>query len=325
VIDRQPCGGDETGQHTSGKASMDHLEELTREVRDLVAANKAVLLAHNYQRPEVQDAADFVGDSLGLSRQAAATDAEVIVFAGVHFMAETAKILAPGKRVVLPEEHAGCPMADMITAEKLCAWKAQYPGVPVVMYVNSSAEVKAHSDICCTSANAPAVVRSLKAKKVLFGPDRNLANWVAEKVPEVEIVAWNGFCPTHERITPEIVLAAMDEFPRAEVMAHPECRAEVRALADTILSTSQMLRYAAESHASEFIVVTECGLLHALQKAAPGKRFYQPTPEPVCPNMKLTTLDKVRDAARDLVPEVVVQEDIRLAALAAVERMVAID
>jgi quinolinate synthase len=303
---------------------MDRDIELAREVRDLAARRNAVILAHNYQRPEVQDVADFVGDSLGLSRQAAATDAEVIIFAGVHFMAETAKILAPDRRVVIPEEHAGCPMADMITAEKMLAWKAQYPGVPVVTYVNSTAEVKALTDICCTSANAPAIVRSLGVPKVLFAPDRNLAGWIAEQVPEVEIVAWNGFCPTHERIKAEMVLAAIEEHPDAEVMAHPECRPEVRVLADAILSTSQMLAYAAESPTLEFIVVTECGLLHGLQKAAPGKRFYQPAPEPVCPNMKLTTLEKVRDAVRDLRPEILVPEDVRTAALAAVERMVAI-
>jgi quinolinate synthase len=303
---------------------MAYDEELARQVRDLAAEHGAVILAHNYQRPEVQDVADFVGDSLGLSRTAAATDAGVIIFAGVHFMAETAKILAPEKRVVMPEENAGCPMADMITAPKLAAWKAQYPGVPVVTYVNSTAEVKALTDICCTSANAPAVVRSLGVPKVLFAPDRNLAHWIAEKVPEVEIVAWPGFCPTHERITPKIVLDAIDDHPDARVMAHPECRPEVLALADAVLSTSQMLAYAAESPALEFIVVTECGLMHALQKAAPGKRFYQPVPAPVCPNMKLTTLEKVRDAVRDLRPEILVPEDIRRAALAAVERMVAV-
>ena len=299
---------------------MAYDEELARQVRDLAAEHGAIILAHNYQRPEVQDVADFVGDSLGLSRQAAATGADVIVFAGVHFMAETAKILAPDKRVVIPDENAGCLMADMITAEKLAAWKAQYPGVPVVTYVNSTAEVKALSDICCTSANATAVVRSLGVGKVLFAPDRNLAHWVAEQVPEVEIVAWQGFCPTHERITAKIVLEAIDEHPDAEVMAHPECRPDVLALADVVLSTSQMLRHAAESPVLEFIVVTECGLMHGLRKAAPGKRFYQPAPEPVCPNMKLTTLEKVRDAVRDLVPEIVVPEDIRLAALDAVAR-----
>ncbi|MDO8916131.1 MAG: quinolinate synthase NadA [Coriobacteriia bacterium] len=303
---------------------MTEYEQLASEVRDLAAQRDAVILAHNYQRPEVQDVADFVGDSLGLSRQAAATDAAVIVFAGVHFMAETAKILAPDKRVIMPEKAAGCPMADMITPEKLIAWKAQFPGVPVVTYVNSSAEVKALTDICCTSANAPAVVRSLGAERVLFAPDRNLADWVAGQVPEVEIVAWQGFCPTHERITAGMVLEAIDAHREAEVMAHPECRPEVVALADAVLSTSQMLRRAVESPALEFIVVTECGLVHALEKAAPGKRFFQPAPEPVCPNMKLTTLAKVRDCLRDLTGEIVVAQDVRIAALAAVERMVAI-
>jgi quinolinate synthase len=303
---------------------MTGYEQLAAEVRDLAARRDAVILAHNYQRPEVQDVADFVGDSLGLSRQAAATGADVIVFAGVHFMAETAKILAPDKRVIMPEKDAGCPMADMITAEKLAAWKAQFPGVPVVTYVNSTAEVKALTDICCTSANAPTVVRSLGVDRVLFAPDRNLADWVAGQLPDVEVIAWPGFCPTHERITAAMVLASIDEHPDAEVMAHPECRPEVVVLADVVLSTSQMLRHAAESPALEFIVVTECGLVHALAKAAPGKRFFQPAPEPVCPNMKLTTLEKVRDCLRDLTGEILVPEDVRVAALSAVERMVAI-
>jgi quinolinate synthase len=215
-------------------------------------------------------------------------------------------------------------MADMITAEKLAAWKAQFPGVPVVTYVNSTAEVKALTDICCTSANAPTVVRSLGVDRVLFAPDRNLADWVAGQLPDVEVIAWPGFCPTHERITAAMVLASIDEHPDAEVMAHPECRPEVVVLADVVLSTSQMLRHAAESPALEFIVVTECGLVHALAKAAPGKRFFQPAPEPVCPNMKLTTLEKVRDCLRDLTGEILVPEDVRVAALGAVERMVAI-
>jgi quinolinate synthase len=298
--------------------------DLARSIRDLAAEKRAVILAHNYQRAEVQDVADFVGDSLGLSRQAAATDAEVIIFCGVHFMAETAKILAPDKTVVIPEMRAGCPMADMITPEKLAAWKAQYPGVPVVTYVNSTAAVKALTDICCTSANAPAVVRSLGVDRVLFAPDRNLAHWVASQVPGVEVIAWNGFCPTHERITARQVADAIDAHPGAAVMAHPECRPEVLDFADAVLSTSGMLRYAAESPALEFIVVTEQGLLHGLRKAAPGKRFFTLDPEPVCPNMKLTTLEKVLAAIKTLEPRVEIPEDVRLAALASVERMIAI-
>lgn len=295
---------------------------LADQVRARAAERNAVILAHNYQRPEVQDVADFVGDSLGLSRTAADTKADVIVFCGVHFMAETAKILAPGKIVLLPVMEAGCPMADMITAEKLAAWKAEYPGVPVVTYVNSTAEVKALTDVCCTSANAPQVVRSLGADRVLFAPDRNLAHWVAEQVPEVEVIAWPGFCPTHERVRAGHVRAAIDAHPDAEVLAHPECRPEVLALADEVLSTSGMLRRAAASDATEFIIVTEEGLLHGLQKAAPGKRFYTLDPCPTCPNMKKTTLPTVLAALDALEPRIEVPEDVRARALAAVERMI---
>jgi quinolinate synthase len=298
--------------------------DIAAQIRALASEKRAVILAHNYQRPEVQDVADFVGDSLGLSRTAAETEAETIIFCGVHFMAETAKILAPGKTVVLPVLDAGCPMADMITAEKLAAWKAKYPGVPVVTYVNSTAEVKALTDVCCTSANAPQIVRSLGVNKVLFAPDRNLAHWVAEQVPGVEVIAWNGFCPTHERIHAEHVIAAQEAHPGAEVLAHPECRPEVLALADAVLSTSGMLRRAAESPATEFIVVTEEGLLHGLEKAAPGKRFFTLDPCPVCPNMKKTTLPDVLRALQTLEPRIEVPEDVRVRALTAVERMVEI-
>jgi len=298
--------------------------ERAASIRDLAEARRAVILAHNYQRAEVQDVADFVGDSLGLSREAAATDAEVIIFCGVHFMAETAKLLAPGKTVILPEPDAGCPMADMITGEKLVAWKAEYPGVPVVTYVNSTAEVKALTDVCCTSANAPQVVRSLGVDRVLFAPDRNLAAWVAEQVPGVEIIAWQGFCPTHERIKAQHVLDAIDAHPDAEVLAHPECRPEVLALADAVLSTSGMLRRAAESPAREFIVVTEEGLLHGLHKAAPTKSFFTVDPCAVCPNMKKTTLEKVLASLETLEPRIEVPERIAAAALASVERMIAI-
>jgi quinolinate synthase len=242
----------------------------------------------------------------------------------VHFMAETAKILAPGKVVLLPVLDAGCPMADMITAEKLAAWRAEYPGLPVVTYVNSSAEVKALSDVCCTSANAPQVVRSLGVGRVLFAPDRNLAHWIAEQVPDVEVIAWPGFCPTHERIRARHVLAAKATHPGAEVMAHPECRPEVLALADAVLSTSGMLRHAAVSTADEFIVVTEEGLLHGLEKAAPGKRFFTLDPCPVCPNMKKTTLPDVLRALQTLEPRIEVPEDVRVGALSAVERMIGI-
>jgi quinolinate synthase len=294
------------------------------EIRALAAERDAVVLAHNYQRAEIQDVADYVGDSLGLSRQAAATDASVIVFAGVHFMAETAKILSPDKTVLMPEPRAGCPMADMLTGEQLAAWRAGNPGVPVVTYVNSSAEVKALSDICCTSANAVEVVRSLGAPRVLFGPDRNLAAWVGAQLPDVEITAWEGWCPTHDDVTVEQVREAMERHPSARVMAHPECRPDVTALADAVLSTSQMLRYAAESPADEFIVITEEGLLHGLAKAAPGKRFVNLTPRMLCPNMKVTTIEKVRDSLAGMHTAMEVDPDVAARALGAVERMVAL-
>jgi len=302
----------------------DSIEALHAEVRALAAERDAVVLAHNYQRAEVQDAADFVGDSLGLSRLASATASSAIVFAGVHFMAETAKILAPDRVVVLPEMLAGCPMADMLSADQLTAWKASYPGVPVVTYVNSSAAVKALSDVCCTSANAAQVVRSLGVPKVLFAPDRNLAGWVARGLPDVEIVAWDGFCPTHDRVTAEEVSRAREEHPDAVVLAHPECRPGVVDLADAVLSTSQMLAFAASSDATEFIVVTEEGLLHGLRRAAPGKTFHHLASRMLCPNMKLTTLEKVRDALARLEPRIEVPEDVRVSAARAVQRMVAI-
>jgi quinolinate synthase len=297
---------------------------LAAEVRALAHERDAVIFAHNYQRAEVQDVADVVGDSLELARRAAAADAAVIVLAGVRFMAETAKILAPDKTVLIPRIDAGCPMADMITAEQLAAWKAENPGIPVVMYVNSSAEVKALTDVCCTSANAVAVVRSLGAPRVLFGPDRNLGRWIASQLPEVEMLLWDGCCPIHDQVTLEMVLEAKSANPGALVLAHPECRSEVSAVADAVLSTSQMLRYAAASDAEAFIVVTESGLITGLEKAAPGKRFVGVSPQMLCPNMKLTRLDHVRNALRDMAGVIVVPPDVADAARGSLERMTAI-
>ncbi|MDR3687156.1 MAG: quinolinate synthase NadA [Coriobacteriia bacterium] len=303
---------------------MTDFAALAAEIRELARTRGAIVLAHNYQRAEVQDVADFVGDSLGLSRQAAATDAEIIVFAGVHFMAETAKILAPAKKVLLPEPDAGCPMADMVTGAALRIWKAEHPGVPVVTYVNSSAEVKAESDVCVTSANAVAVVRALGAERILFAPDRNLGSWVARSLPDVTVDLWEGWCPTHDEVTPAQVDAERMLHPDALVMVHPECRPQVVDMADAVLSTSQMLDYAVSSSADEFVVVTESGLLHALQKAAPEKHFYELSPRMLCPNMKVTTLQKVRDCLDRGSGEITLDEDVRLRALAAVKKMIAI-
>lgn len=303
---------------------MQPSQSIAEEIRFLAGENDAVILAHNYQRGEVQDVADFVGDSLGLSRQAANSLASVIVFAGVHFMAETAKILSPDKTVLIPEPNAGCPMADMMSAGDLATWRDANPGVPVVTYVNSSAAVKALSDVCVTSANAIEVVRSLGASKVLFGPDRNLASWVARSLPGVEVIPWDGYCPTHDRVTAAQVNEARERHPYAEVLVHPECRPDVVDLADAVLSTSQMLCHASTSPAEEFIVVTEEGLLHALAKSAPGKRFVNLTPSMICPNMKVTTLEKIRDSLLHMRTEIEVAEDVRAAAYGAVERMVQI-
>lgn len=283
----------------------------------------AVILAHNYQLGEVQDIADFTGDSLELSRKAAVTDARVIVFCGVHFMAETAKILSPDKTVLLPDPQAGCPMADMIDAEELREVKKRHPGVPVVAYVNTSAEVKAESTICCTSANAVRIVESLDSDTVLFVPDKSLGAYVASKTSK-RVIPYCGFCPTHHRIMAQDVLNAKHEHPDAIVVAHPECTMEVLALADAIESTSGMLRYVRESSAGEFIMCTERGLLHPLKKQNPDKVFYNPSPLNICPNMKKITLEKVLWSLEDMRHAIVVAQDVAERARAAIEGMIAI-
>ncbi|HZK48429.1 MAG TPA: quinolinate synthase NadA, partial [Thermoleophilia bacterium] len=290
---------------------------MQEELKTLARDRDAVILAHNYQRPEVQDAADYVGDSLGLSRQAAASDAGIIIFCGVDFMAETAAILAPDKRVILPEERAHCPMAAMVDERGLAALKAQHPGAVVVSYVNTSAAVKALSDICCTSANAPEVVASVPAgTEIIFTPDCNLGAWVTEKTGR-EMILWQGFCPTHDLIQPEDILEARALHPKAKVVVHPECRPDVTALADAVESTSGMIRFCREDEAREFIVGTESGMIHRLSVDVPGKRFHLVNDSVVCPNMKMTTLGKAIAALRREGPVVTVPEEIRLKALAA--------
>lgn len=300
------------------------VQELTREINRLKKERKAIILAHVYQRPEVQEVADFVGDSLGLSQQAAKTDAEVIVFCGVHFMAESASILSPDKIVVLPDQNAGCPMADMVNAVELERKKQEHPDTTVVCYVNTSAEVKALSDIACTSANAVKVVESLPLDRpVLFIPDKNLGQNVASKAGR-EMILWEGYCNTHDRLTPEDILKARAEHPEARVLVHPECRPEVVALGDSVASTTGMIRYARESDAREFIVATEAGILHPLHKQCPDKTFCLASSKLVCPNMKKTTLDKVHRALVDLEPRVTVPKGIRERAIRCLERMLAL-
>jgi quinolinate synthase len=294
---------------------------LKNEIRELLAKRNAVLLAHNYQRDEIQEIADITGDSLGLSRDAAESEAEVIVFCGVHFMAESAAILSPEKTVLLPRMDAGCPMADMITADDLRGWRDAHPGAIVVTYVNSSAEVKALSDICCTSGNAVNVVRSIPPEKdVYMVPDRNLAHYVA-KMSGRRLSWWDGYCPTHERLTPEDAARARTAHPGALLVVHPECRPQVVAMADAVLSTSGMYGYCRRSEAKEFIVGTEMGILYRLRKENPGKKFHLASRALICPNMKLTTLEDVRDALATLSPVVTVPRETREKAREALEAM----
>ncbi|MEW5724786.1 MAG: quinolinate synthase NadA [Thermodesulfobacteriota bacterium] len=299
------------------------IKERQGKIRELAQKQDAVILAHNYQRPEVQDVADITGDSLGLSIQAGQTQARVIVFCGVHFMAETASIISPKKTVLLPRLDAGCPMADTITAATLRQRKKELPGVPVVTYVNSTAEVKAESDICCTSANAVAVVRSVQGERVLMTPDRNLALWTGRHVKK-EILLWDGCCNVHDRLTALQVRRARERWPGALVVAHPECRPEVLDLADAVRSTSGMLVYCRESPALEFLIATENGLLHQLRKQNPDKKFYQVSRTMLCPNMKLTRLENVLEALETMAPVVKVPEKIRRQAFLAVDRMLAV-
>ncbi len=292
-------------------------------VRQLLKEKNAVMLAHNYQLPEIQDTADMCGDSLELSRKAAKTDADVIVFCGVHFMAETASILSPRKTVLLPRQDAGCEMADMITAESLKARMDSLPPMPVVTYVNSAAAVKALSTICCTSANVVKVTESLGADEILMTPDRNLAKY-AESQTGLKIHVWDGCCPFHDRLTPQQVAAARQAYPNAVFMAHPECRPEILAIADVIASTSGMIVQAEKAPETEFIVGTEVGLLHTLKKRNPDKQFYPASETLLCPDMKKITLADVVTCLENLSGEVKVPEEIRVPALAAVERMIAI-
>ncbi|HEY8030143.1 MAG TPA: quinolinate synthase NadA [Gaiellaceae bacterium] len=302
---------------------------LHEEIRELAAEREAVILAHNYQRPEVQDVADVVGDSLGLSREAAATDAEVIVFCGVHFMAETAAILSPDKTVLLPDLGAGCSLAASITAEQLRDWKAQHPGAVVVSYVNTTAEVKAESDYCCTSGNARAVIDAIPAdQEILFLPDMYLGLWL-ERVTGRKLTIWMGECHVHAGIRPSDIERWEREAPDAELLVHPECGCASQAMAfgsdrTQILSTEKMVDYARRSPTQRFLVATETGILHRLEKEAPGKRFEPVREDAVCRFMKVTTLEKVRDSLRDLQHEITVDPETAGKARLAIERMVSI-
>lgn len=284
---------------------------LVERIQELKKKRNAVILAHNYQLGEVQDIADFAGDSFGLSVQASETKADVILFCGVYFMAETAKILSPAKTVLIPDLDAGCPMADMITAAELRELKSKHPRAKVVCYVNSSAEVKAESDVCCTSANAVNILKDVftPEDEIIFVPDKYLGMYSASKTGR-NVILWRGFCPTHGKILAEEVVRQKELHPNAKVLVHPECRPDVIALADDVLSTSGILRYVKQSPAKEFIIGTEIGILHPLRKENPGKTFYPVTDLAVCPNMKYITLAKVAQALEEMKFEVTLPANI---------------
>jgi len=313
----------EKGIRTMQQLKRD-IQALQKKIRGLLKERNAILLAHNYQRPEIQDVADICGDSLELSIKASRTDAEVIVFCGVHFMAETASILSPDKTVLLPVLSAGCPMADMITADALKKKKLEMPDAIVVSYVNTTADVKAESDICCTSANAVRVANSVdKHSKIFMTPDRNLAQYTLKKSGR-DISYWNGYCPIHDKLSAEQVEKVKEEHPDAVFIAHPECSPEVLELADEIKSTSGMISFARKSLKKVFIIGTETGIIYPLSKGNPDKFFVPADPDMVCPDMKKTSLEDVLKSLKEMRHVIKVTEEIRIRAKTAVDRMLAV-
>ncbi len=298
--------------------------EIIEKIKKLKKEKNAVILAHCYQNMEVDEVADYVGDSLGLSQLAAKTDADIIVFLGVYFMAETAKILSPNKKVLIPSLNSGCQMADMINLEQLREFKAQNPDVPTVCYVNSTAEVKSEVDVCCTSANAVDIVKAMNTDKVLFVPDTYLGTWVEQNLPNVEVLKYPGFCPTHLRIRPEDVLNMKAEYPDAEVLVHPECHQEVTKLADFVGSTTQIIKRTQESDKKTFIIATEKGVVDRLQRDYPEKEFILVSKRAYCHNMKWHYLEDVLFALENEKNEVFVDEEIAKKALKPIEKMISL-
>lgn len=295
--------------------------EIISQIKRLKAERNAIIVAHNYQNDDVQDIAEEVGDSFYLSRVCAKSEAEVIVFCGVRFMAESAKILSPRKTVLLPEITAGCPMADSITAEDVRELKEKHPGAPVVCYINTTAEVKAECDICCTSSNAVNIVRKIPEKEIIFIPDINLGTYVQKQVPEKKLILFNGGCITHNRFGAEEVLTARSKFPDAAIAVHPECKPEVCDNADFVGSTSEIIDYCKKSDKKQFIIGTEMGVLHKLKNDNPEKEFYLMTPRLVCVNMKKTSLESVCRALNENRTVIEVNENIRKRAVACLDRM----
>lgn len=297
------------------------MAEITEKIKRLKKEKNAVILAHCYQNPEIDEVADFVGDSLYLSRMAAQTDADIIVFAGVYFMAQTAKILSPDKKVLLPRKEAGCAMADMINLEQLRNFKAQYPGIPTVCYINSTAEVKSECDICCTSSNALQIVASLNSDKVLFLPDQYLGKWVEAKLKNIEVITYDGCCPVHRNILPEDILKVKKLYPDAKILTHPECRKEVAALSDYVGSTTGIMKYAKESSAEAFIIATEKGVLDRLKRDCPNKKFIPVKDDLLCESMKCTRLEDIYDALNNEQYEITVEKTLSAKALSCIDKM----
>ncbi|WP_207669202.1 quinolinate synthase NadA [Natranaerovirga pectinivora] len=300
---------------------MIKLDTMIERINALKKEKNAMIIAHLYQKAEVQDIADFVGDSFELSKKAKENDAETIVFCGVHFMAESAKILSPHKKVLLPRSDAGCPMADMVSEKEVKLLREKYPDAAIVCYVNSSAEVKALSDICCTSSNAVKVVESLPHKQIVFIPDENLGNYVAKQVKDKEIIPFKGYCITHKLVTREEVIRIKNEFPEAELLVHPECTEEVLGEADFAGSTAQIINYVKHSNKDTFIIGTEEGILHKLHNENPGKTFYLASPKLICMNMKKTSLEAVLDALENETTEIVLEDEVRERAYLSLNRM----
>ena len=303
------------------------MNNLQQKIMELKRQKHAVILAHSYQIPEIKQIADFIGDSYQLAVQAKNTSAEIILFCGVHFMAETAKIINPNRTVLLPSSEAGCALADEITVEQLRNWKAEFPGAPVVLYINSTAAAKAEADVLCTSSNARKIVQSLPNRQILMAPDKNLSHVIAQELPQKEIIAWDGVCPVHQEITPEIIESAIQAHPESIVIVHPECQPEVCKNADAVLSTSGMIRYVEQSEATEFIIGTEQGLIDTLIEQFPQKSFF-PTHQPkscdescICPYMKANNLKNVLLSLQTMQNEIVVEESIRIAAKHSIDKM----
>lgn len=300
------------------------MQDITQQIRALKEKKNAIILAHNYQLPEIQDIADYVGDSLELARISQRIAQEIILFCGVYFMAEITKILNPDKTVLIPDLHAGCPMANMISPQQLRTEKGAHPDAGVMCYVNSNADVKALSDICCTSANGIKVAQSLKQNEILFIPDKYLGSYIANQLAKKKFHFWPGYCPTHMVFSKEDLSKLKVKHPDARIVAHPECRLDVQEIADKICSTSQMISYAQETDAKEFIICTELGMLHRLKKENPTKEFIPGSPSAICPNMKLTTIEKILWSLERMEFKIDVEEKTRVQALKSIERMLSL-